>query len=384
MRVMRVLTRPNVGGPTMQAIALWHAHRELGARTVLAVGTCLSSETAVDLRAHGIPQLDPRELGPSSEGFFVVDGLGNRRSPWAHRRARLVLCDAMRNVRPDVVHTHTSAAGFVGRRAAKAAGVQRTVHTFHGIVLRDYFSPLVSWALLRLEARLAQSTSALVAVSPSCRAELVELGVAKEDRIAVVPPAVPLPDFLPRAEARRRLGLPLDAFVVAAYGRLVPIKRTEAFLQALAAMPDARGDVHGDGPRMSSLVRIAPSNVTFRSASADARACMAAYDALVLPSRREGCPLVAIEAFAAGVPVVGFDVPGVCDALGPWGSGILVPESHGSEGLASALRSLRASPERGVAIAHRAKEHLPQFAPAAVAAQLLRLYESLPARAADS
>ena len=162
MRVMRVLTRPNVGGPTMQAIALWHAHRELGARTVLAVGTCLSSETAVDLRAHGIPQLDPRELGPSSEGFFVVDGLGNRRSPWAHRRARLVLCDAMRNVRPDVVHTHTSAAGFVGRRAAKAAGVQRTVHTFHGIVLRDYFSPLVSWALLRLEARLAQSTSALV------------------------------------------------------------------------------------------------------------------------------------------------------------------------------------------------------------------------------
>ena len=50
MRVMRVLTRPNVGGPTMQAIALWHAHRELGARTVLAVGTCLSSETAVDLR----------------------------------------------------------------------------------------------------------------------------------------------------------------------------------------------------------------------------------------------------------------------------------------------------------------------------------------------
>jgi glycosyltransferase involved in cell wall biosynthesis len=79
---------------------------------------------------------------------------------------------------------------------------------------------------------------------------------------------------------------------------------------------------------------------------------MSAYDALVLPSRREGCPLVAIEAFAAGVPVVGFDVPGVRDALGPWGSGILVPESHGSEGLASALRSLRASPDRGVAIAH--------------------------------
>jgi glycosyltransferase involved in cell wall biosynthesis len=265
-----------------------------------------------------------------------------------------------------------------------AAGVQRTVHTFHGIVLRDYFSLLVSWALLRLEARLAQRTSALVAVSPSCREELAELGVAKLERIAVVPPAVPLPDFLPRAEARRRLGLPLDAFVVAAYGRLVPIKRVEAFLQALAAMPDARGDVHGDGPQMSSLLRVAPSNVTFRSASADARACMAAYDALVLPSRREGCPLVAIEAFAAGVPVVGFDVPGVRDALGPWGSGILVPERLGAEGLASALRSLRASPDRAVEIAQRAKERLPQFAPLAIASQLLRLYESLPARAADS
>jgi len=84
------------------------------------------------------------------------------------------------------------------------------------------------------------------------------------------------------------------------------------------------------------------------------------------------------------VPVVGFDVPGVRDALGPWGSGILVLESHGSEGLASALRSLRASPDRGVAIAHRAKERLPQFAPLAVAAQLLRLYESLPARLVDT
>ena len=378
MRVMRVLTRPNVGGPTMQAVALWHEHRALGVKTVLAVGTCLRGEAAVDLEAHGIPRLRADAVDRDSEGFIVVDALGNRRSPFAQRKAATQLEALMRRARPEVVHTHTSVAGLAGRRAAWACGIERTVHTFHGIVLRDYFGPLVSWALLRLEARLARRTTALVAVSASCRDELAELGVADAARIRVVPPAVPLPTFLPRTEARRRLALSDDAFVVGAYGRLVPIKRIDLFLDALARMPHAEGRVFGDGPLRSRLAQAAPPNCAFLSANPDARACMTAFDALLLPSRREGCPLVAIEAFAAGTPVVGFDVPGVRDALATWGEGILVPEREGAAGLSAALDRLRLDPRSGRAMAERAKAGLFRFEPRAVAAELLSLYRSLP------
>ena len=378
MRVMRVLTRPNVGGPTMQAVALWHEHRALGIKTVLAVGTCLAGETAVDLEANGIPSLRADAVDRDCEGFVVVDALGNRRSPFAQRRATAQLELLMRRSCPDVVHTHTSAAGLAGRRAAWACGIERTVHTFHGIVLRDYFGPLVSWALLRLEARLARRTAALVAVSASCRDELAELGVADAARIRVVPPAVPLPTFLPRAEARRRLSLSDDAFVVGAYGRLVPIKRIDLFLDALAQMPQAMGRVFGDGPLRERLARRAPANCALVPANADARACMTAFDALLLPSRREGCPLVAVEAFAAGVPVVGFDVPGVRDVLATWGEGILVPEREGAAGLAGALDRLRRDPGSGRELAARAKAGLFRFEPRVVAAELLSLYRSLP------
>jgi glycosyltransferase involved in cell wall biosynthesis len=378
MRVMRVLTRPNVGGPTMQAVALWHEHRKLGVRTVLAVGRCLAGETEVDLEANGIPRLDPSTVDAHSEGFVVVGSLGNRRSFIAQRRATSELLALMARMRPDVVHTHTSAAGHAGRRAAFASGVARTVHTFHGIVLRDYFGPLVSWALLRLEASLARRTSALVSVSPSCRDELASLGVAAQSRIRVVPPAVPTPLFVARDEARRRLGLPQDAFAVCAYGRLVPIKRPEQFVAALAKMPDAIGRMHGDGPLRARLEAAATHNVAIVPTHPDARACMTAYDALLLPSRREGLPLVAVEAFAAGVPVIGFDVPGVRDALTTWGSGLLVPESEGEVGLVAALRRLRTEQGLAAMLCAQAKAGLARFDPAAVAAELLDLYRSLP------
>lgn len=383
MRVMRVLTRPNVGGPTMQAVALWHEHKKLGVRTVLTVGRCLAGETEVDLEANGIPRLEPSQIDAQSEGFVVVGSLGNRRSLLAQRRATAEIGALIRRLQPDVVHTHTSAAGHAGRRAAFGCGIARTVHTFHGIVLRDYFGPFVSWALLRIEARLARRTAALVAVSPSCRDELASLGVAAPSRIRVVPPAVPVPGFLARDEARRRLGLPQDAFAVCAYGRLVPIKRPERFVATLAQLPDAIGRMHGDGPLREQLATAAPANVTIVPAHPDARACMAAYDALLLPSRREGLPLVAVEAMAAGVPVVGFDVPGVRDALTTWGSGLLVPEAEGVGGLVAALRRLRTEPLLAVGLRERARSGLVRFRPESVATELLDLYRSLPDETGD-
>jgi glycosyltransferase involved in cell wall biosynthesis len=371
---MRVLTRPNVGGPTLQAIALWHAHAQLGIGTLLVVGRCSRGEQGIDLVAHGLPRVAPLHIDRHSVGFVELPGLGNGLAALGKLTASSALRRAMRAYAPDVVHTHTSAAGWLGRNAAFQEGVPRVVHTFHGIVLRDYFGPLLSWGLLRLEARLARRTDALVAVSPSCRDELVDLGVAPRSRFAVVRPAVPLPCFHSREEARRLLGLAGDAFAVAIYGRLVPVKRVDHFVTAVGLLPDCIGHVHGGGPLLGRLSKTVSSRVSFCGSTERARSLLPAYDALVLSSRREGCPLVAIEAFAAGVPVVGYDVPGVRDVLGQWGRGVLVPESDGPPGLARALMALRADRAAAAALVQDARAHLSSFHPDVVAAELLAIY----------
>ena len=88
MRLVRILTRPNLGGPMLQAIQLWHAMRALGVRTVLVVGQCQPGESAVDLRACGIPLLGWHDLAPDCEGILPLPQLSNS-WPWLGERAAL-------------------------------------------------------------------------------------------------------------------------------------------------------------------------------------------------------------------------------------------------------------------------------------------------------
>jgi glycosyltransferase involved in cell wall biosynthesis len=379
MRVMRVLTRPNLGGPTRQAIALWHEHRALGVTTLLVTGAVDAGEAMLSPAEHGVPRSSVDALRrPDAAGWLELPDLGRRLQPLADRRAARALREAMAAFRPDVVHTHTSKAGWLGRRAARAAGVPRLVHTFHGHVLQDYFAAPLNWLLRRLERRLAAVTHELVAVSGSCADELAAAGVAPRQRFRVVPPAVAPVPVLTRAEARRVLGIPPDQRRVAVVGRLVPVKRVADFVALVAAEPTVYGDVVGDGPLRAGLERAvspaAAARVVFRGAEPRIASLLAAYDALVLPSVREGCPLVAVEAFAAGVPVVGYDVPGVRDALSVWGRGRLVPPAAGPAGLAAALRATWGDALGTAAAVQHNRRGIERFAPAAVAAELLAIY----------
>lgn len=383
LRVLRVLTRPNLGGPTRQAIALWHAFATLGVPTLLVTGEVDDGEELLSPAEHGVPALTLAQAtaaGPAAAGWVVVPELGRRLSPFADRRAARALRSLVASHWPDVVHTHTSKAGWLGRRAAFGAGVGKLVHTFHGHVLQDYFPRPIGWLLGRLERHLAARTDVLCAVSTSCADELAAAGVAPRARFHVVPPAVPLPEPWPREAARQLLGIaPAERRVVCA-GRLVPIKRVADFVRTVAALPGVHGDVVGDGPERAALMalaaRLAPDRVHFRAARPAFARELAAYDALLLPSVREGLPLVAVEAFAAGVPVVGYDVPGVHDALAELGRGVLVPAAAGPAGLAAAVAPLLADAEAAREQVRSARAAAAGCAPAAVAARLLALYRS--------
>ena len=115
---MRILTRPNLGGPTRQAIALWHEHRRSHVRTLLVTGAVGRGENALAPSDEGVPSLSlPEALarGEAAEGWVTLPWLGRGIAPIADLRARAALRKLVAAVRPDVVHTHTSKAGWIGR-----------------------------------------------------------------------------------------------------------------------------------------------------------------------------------------------------------------------------------------------------------------------------
>jgi glycosyltransferase involved in cell wall biosynthesis len=194
-----------------------------------------------------------------------------------------------------------------------------------------------------------------------------------EGRIKVIPPAIDLSVFRKqdRAASRRLLGAE-DRFVLGFVGRMVPIKQPDMFAKLLVTMPDVRGVLLGDGPLREGLSL--PSNAHAYGSVHEPSQYLAGLDALVLCSKREGCPLVAVEAFAAGVPVVGFDVPGIRDALEHWGAGLLVPPEQGVEGLRRAVEKVRgASPADRVRWQVK-RAALARFDPAQVATELRQHY----------
>lgn len=374
---MRVLTRPNLGGPTRQAIALWHAHRASGVRTLLVTGSVGAAEDILSPAVGAVPQLAREAVTKDAEGWVELPTLGRAFAPISDLRASRALRAMIAAFRPDVVHTHTTKAGWLGRRAAQRLGVPTIAHTFHGHVLSDYFGPVVSRGLAALERSLARRTNLLFAVSGSCADELAAARVAPRERFFVVPPAVPVTACLPRAEARARLVVPPEQFRVVCVARLVPIKRVEDFVRAVIADPTCHGDVVGDGPLRTELASLAATSggrVVLRGAVPEVAALLPAYDAVVLPSVREGCPLVAVEAFAAGVPVVGYDVPGVRDVLATWGRGVLVDPSGGPRALATAIGRLRADPALAAECTAASAAAVSRFAPSNVARQLLAVY----------
>jgi glycosyltransferase involved in cell wall biosynthesis len=398
LRVLRVLTRANVGGPARQAFDLHAAHHALGIQTLLVVGSTTGGETDLERVSHvsgtkvplpGLTLAEALAQGPSARGLVTLPHLRRGVNPLADHRAERSLRDLIAAFAPDVVHTHMSKAGVLGRHAAFKSKVPVVAHTFHGHVLRDYFGPASSALFRRAERSMAERTQLLFAVSPSCAEELAELGVAPRERLRVVPPGLDLTRYSPaaRAAARQRLELSDQEVALGFVGRLVPIKRPEMFLLAVARVAQSLGGpvcavCIGEGPRLSVLRKHAarlsrqkvPCRILFPGVQEDLATLLPALDVLLLTSRREGCPLSAIEAFASGVPVVGLDVPGVRDILGPWGAGVLVPDAEREHGLEKALLQLLGDPDRRAMLARLGIEAAKRFQVEALAQTLSDAY----------
>ena len=198
VRVVRVFSRLNIGGPSVHVILLSAGLRSMGYDTRLVIG----SESARE--GNMLPLA--AEKGVACES---LPGLGREIAPLSDARALVGLYRMFCAWRPAIVHTHTAKAGVLGRLAARAARVPTVVHTYHGHVLRGYFSPAKTAVFRQLERRLARLADALVAVSAAVRDDLVAFGVAPAEKIRVIPLGLELQHLqgpLPRGALRREAG----------------------------------------------------------------------------------------------------------------------------------------------------------------------------------
>src|SRR5262249_44652048 len=153
----------------------------------------------------------------------------------------------------------------LGRVAARLAGVPVVVHTFHGHILHGYYGPLMSWLLRRMERLLARLSDRIVTVSEQVKQDLVRYGVARPDKICVIPLGLELDAFLRsqvhRGSFRKGLGIPDGVPLVGIVGRIFPIKNHRLFLEAAARVaakePTARFVVVGDGTLRSEMEALA-------------------------------------------------------------------------------------------------------------------------------
>jgi glycosyltransferase involved in cell wall biosynthesis len=358
LRVLRVFSRLNIGGPSVHVILLSAGLRPLGYETRLVVG-----------------RESPREgnmLALAAEKNVVCEamaGLGREIAPLSDLRALVGLHRLMRAWRPAIVHTHTAKAGVLGRLAARSAGVPTVVHTYHGHVLRGYFSPAKTALFRQLETRLAHAADALVAVSESVKQDLVALGIAPAEKVRVIPLGLDLSHLaadLPRGALRREAGIPDASPLVGMVGRLVPIKDVPTFLRAARIIretrPDARFALVGDGEERSALESLCreldlDGKVTFFGWRRDLAAVYGDLDVVVNASRNEGTPVALIEALAAAKPVVATRVGGTPDLLGEGERGRLVPPAE-PEALARAVLETLEESEAARRRAQAGREHV--------------------------
>jgi glycosyltransferase involved in cell wall biosynthesis len=383
VRVVRVIARLNMGGPALHVAYLTAGLRERGYETTLVAGSLARGEDSMEYVT--------RELGIEVES---LPALHREIAPWRDALAVVRLAALIRRVRPQIVHTHTAKAGAVGRLAAVLAGDARppiVVHTFHGHVLRGYFDPVRSYGFRLLERRLAGLSTALVAVSPEVRDDLVRLGVAPREKFTVVRVGIELEDRVApeangRVETRRLMGIPPERFTVGWIGRMTAVKRTDDVLLAFRALRERGVEATlcmvGDGPDRGEVERRAHDlgimrDTLFLGYQEDVAPFYAAFDAMVLASGNEGTPVSAIEALAAGRPVVATRVGGVPDVVRDGEDGFLV-ETGAVDAIAEALGRLAADPSLRQRLGESGRARvLPRYSVERLIDDVDRLYRSL-------
>ncbi|MCC6700292.1 MAG: glycosyltransferase family 4 protein [Fluviicola sp.] len=331
-KVLRIINRFNIGGPTYNATFL----------------TRYMSEEFETMLVGGLPEPDesdslhiPRSYGVEPVLIEEMRRLPNLKSD---RAAYKKLKQIIQEFQPDIVHTHAAKAGALGRKAAKSCGVPVIVHTYHGHVFHSYFGKYKTKLYKLIERRLAKKSDGIIAISPLQKDELVKQHrICEAEKVKVIQLGFDLGQFQEqlsekRAATRTAYQLEDETVAVAIVGRLAPIKNHGLFLAAveevLKAGIQARFFIVGDGMEYEKIAStVSRLNETYgnciemTSWIKDIAQFNAGMDIICLTSDNEGTPVSLIEAQACNIPVISTDVGGVKDIVLEGETGFVVPKN---------------------------------------------------------
>ena len=355
IRVLRILNRFNLGGPTYNASLLTrympdeYETKLIGGPNLEDEGNSLHIPYNLGLKPEIIPELT-RSLNVSKDLIAL-------------KKIKKII----KEFKPDIVHTHASKAGALGRRAASSMNVPLIIHTYHGHVFDAYFNGLISRFYKQIERNLATKTHAVIALSDRQRNDLlIKHKVCKEEQVHIIPLGFELDKFQTGMEEKRKVfrekyDLEENEVAIGIIGRMVPIKNHLMFADAIKELKKIckkkfRIFIVGDGltkplleQRFSeydiSFTQQIPNGslVHFTSWQKDIDRIVAGLDIVALTSLNEGTPVSLIEAQAANCPIVSTRVGGIEDIVIENDTALL-SESEDDIAFAKNLKKLIESP----------------------------------------
>lgn len=346
MRVCHVITRLIVGGAQENTLASCIGLRARRYEVDLVVGPQTGPEGSLheQARAAGVPMI-------------VLPELLRAPNPLADVPAARALTRLFRERRYDLVHTHSGKAGFVGRWAARRAGVPIVVHTIHGPSFYRYQNPVGNWLFCWAEKVAAEWTTQFVSVADAMTRQYLAAGVGRPNQYITIRSGMNVRAFLearPDPELRAPLGIGDGDLVVGKVARLFRLKGHQYLFDAipriLREIPNVKFLLVGDGPYRERFERMAGPQVVFAGLvpPGEIPRYIALMDVLVHLSLREGLPRTLPQALACGKPVVAFDVDGAREVCRDGETGFLIP-AEDTDRLAEAVIRLLRDP----VLAHR-------------------------------
>lgn len=364
-RILRIINRYNIGGPTYNAAYL-SKFLPPEYTTTLVGGSPQPHE------AHSGFILDQLEVQ-----YIEIPEMGRSVRLLDDLRAFRKICALIRLHQPDIVHTHAAKAGALGRVAARWCGVPVVVHTYHGHVFEGYFTGLKNRLVKWTERLLGRMTTAIIAISPIQKQQITaQHRIVPEWKTHVIPLGFDLSRFSTSQDTKRQtfrtnFGIQDNELAIGIIGRLTAIKQHELFLDAFARVAKThervKAFVIGDGERMHELQAmwktlatqsgIDEERLTFTSWIKSIDVALAGLDIVAMTSINEGTPVSLIEAQAASRPVVTTEVGGVADCVEDGRTGLIV-RSHDAEDFAQALNRLIIRPDERAAMGRLGHAHV--------------------------
>jgi glycosyltransferase involved in cell wall biosynthesis len=334
IEILHVITRMEEGGaPRVLLDLMGGLDRDRFSQTLAAGPAPEGTELLPEARRLPI---SVREIG----------ALGRRIAPAKDLLALVSLVDLIKRGSFDIIHTHTSKAGFLGRLAARFTGTGRVIYSPHGDIFSAYFPGYETAAYTLAERIAARWCEKIVTLSDAGAREYLARGIGKGRQFVTIPngvDATALSRSADRAGVRRELGIGADDFVVACVGRLVTVKGCDVLAAAAPKIIARIGDgrtvrflMVGDGPQREALVSLVGElgvgdRFSFLGFRRDVPRLLSGSDLLAMPSRNEGLGMSILEAMALSVPVVASRVGGIPEAVTDGITGILVSPEQPDE-----------------------------------------------------